>query len=73
MLKSAPAELTSPIEQRNTTLAELIRAKEYWEACANERAALLEELKNRLRGQDSTVEDLRRESESLKGQLAAPG
>ena len=67
--KSAPAELTSRIEQRDTTLAELVRAKEYWEACASERAALLEELRNRLRGQDSAVENLRRESEALKASL----
>ena len=64
--KSTPAESTSRIEPRNTTLAELARAKEYWEACASERAALLEELKNRIRGQDSAMEDLRRESETSK-------
>jgi len=67
--KSARAELTSRIEQHDTTLAELVRSKKFWEACASERAALLEELRNRLRGQDSAVENLRRESESLKGLL----
>ncbi|MGO8928892.1 MAG: response regulator [Limisphaerales bacterium] len=67
--KSAAAEMTPRLEQRNTTLAELIRAKEYWEGCAGERAALLEELRNRLRGQDCVVENLRRESEALKGLL----
>ena len=44
-----------------------MRDKEYWEGCAGERAALLEEQKNRLRGQDCAVEELRRESEALKG------
>jgi PAS domain S-box-containing protein len=60
------AESTSRFEKRDTTLAELTRTKEYWESCASERAALLDELKNRLRGQNSTVEDLRRETEELK-------
>ena len=65
----ASADLTARIEQRNTTLTELIRAREYWEACASERAALLEDLRNRLRGQECTIENLRRESEALKGSL----
>ena len=64
--KPATAEITSRPERPLTTLAELLRAKEYWETCANERAALLEDLRNRLRGQDCAVENLRRESEALK-------
>jgi PAS domain S-box-containing protein len=64
--KSASAELTPRVVLHNTTLAELKRAKEYWETCASERAALLEELKNRMRGQDSAMENLRREGETSK-------
>ena len=59
------AESTSRIEKRDATLAERTRAKEYRESCGSERAALLDELKTPLRGQNSTVDDPSRETEVL--------
>ena len=67
-------ELHPPLEPRNLSLAELIRAKEYWESCANERAAMLEDLRSRLRSQDSTVQQAKESAEqrrALEQDLAA--
>ena len=70
-VKPASTELTSRFEHSYTSLASSIRTKEHREACAGEHAVILEELRNRLRRQESAEEDLRRENEALKGACAA--